>query len=365
MISPRFQSRSRVMMFAPHPDDESLATGVLLQRAVNAGAEVRVVYATDGERNCWPQRVLEGKVWLRDIDRRRWGARRRAEALAALQVLGIEPARVFFLGLPDQGLTDMLLQGRDEVFLRIVEAIRLWDPTHLLLPSAADTHPDHSALAVLLEFALQNYLPGSRPVVRLHYLVHGRSEAFARGAFELAGSALEQKAKLRAIRCHFTQIALSRKRFLSYAQRPERFIVGERDVAPGCDGPIQSSLRDRDQLRLDVAFTLKPLRADGASLYLLGYENATELRRLRTVLPGRSARIDLIDCDSGAIVGVGRYHGDAFRGEILLPLRGFDSDRDLFVKLDRRVWFFDEVGWMQIAAPVPQEAAVSAELAVA
>jgi LmbE family N-acetylglucosaminyl deacetylase len=365
MISPSFQSRSRVMMFAPHPDDESLATGVLLQRAVNAGAEVRVVYATDGERNCWPQRLLEGKVWLRDMDRRRWGARRRTEALSALQVLGIEPAQVDFLGLPDQGLTDMLLEGQDEIFLRIAETIRLWEPTHLLLPAAADTHPDHSALAVLLDIALQNYLPVSQRVVRLRYLVHGRSQAFGRGAFELAGSALEKRAKCRAIRCHRTQIAFSRRRFLSYGQRPERFVVGERDVAHGCEGPIQSSLRDPDQLRLDVAFTLKPLRAAGASLYLLGYESGTELRRLRTVLPGRSARIDLIDCVSGAIAGVGRYHGDAFRGEVLLPLHGFDFDRSLFVKLDRRVWFFDEVGWMQIAAPVPQEAAVCAELAVA
>lgn len=353
------------MMFAPHPDDESLATGVLLQRAVNAGAEVRVVYATDGERNCWPQRLLEGKVWLGDMDRRRWGARRRTEALAALQVLGIEPAQVDFLSLPDQGLTDMLLEGQDEIVLRIAETIRVWEPTHLLLPAAADTHPDHSALSVLLDIALQNYPPVSQRVVRLHYLVHGRSEAFGRGAFELAGSALEKEAKCRAIRCHFTQIALSRRRFLSYAQRPERFVVGERDVAHGCDGPIQSSLRDHDQLRLDVAFTLKPLRADGASLYLLGHESATELRRLRTVLPGRSARIDLIDCASGAIAGVGRYHGDAFRGQILLPLRGFDSDRSLFIKLDRRVWFFDEVGWMQIASPVPREAAVCAQLAVA
>src|SRR5262245_26811630 len=92
--------RSRVMLFAPHPDDESLATGVFLQRTVSAGAAVRVVYATDGERNCWPQRVLERKVRLREKDRRRWGARRRNEALEALRILGIKPLDVRFLSLP-------------------------------------------------------------------------------------------------------------------------------------------------------------------------------------------------------------------------------------------------------------------------
>ena len=349
-------------MFAPHPDDESLATGVLLQRAISAGADVRIIYATDGERNCWPQRVLEGKVWLDEGDRRRWGARRRAEALAALQVLGIDHAQVDFLGLPDQGLTDMLLEGRDEIFSRIAETIGLWEPTHLLLPSTADTHPDHSALAVLLEIALHDYEPVSHPVARLHYLVHGRSEAFVRGAFELAGSALEKRAKRRAIRCHFTQIALSRRRFLSYAQRPERFVLAEHGAGFESDGPIVSCLREPNQLRLRVAFTLKPLRGDGASLYLLGHEGGTELRRLRTVLPARSARIDLIDCVSGEIAGVGRYHGDAFRGEILLPLHGLDPNRSLFLKLDRRVWFFDEVGWMSIAAS-PREKLACSELA--
>ena len=71
MNLPLLTSRSRVMLFAPHPDDESLATGVYLQRAVACGAVVRVVYATDGERNCWPQRVLEHKVRIREMDRRR------------------------------------------------------------------------------------------------------------------------------------------------------------------------------------------------------------------------------------------------------------------------------------------------------
>src|SRR5215471_9298548 len=63
-----FTSRSRVMLIAAHPDDESLACSVLLQRAVRAAAAIRVVYLTDGENNPWPQRVLNGSgVWARAI----------------------------------------------------------------------------------------------------------------------------------------------------------------------------------------------------------------------------------------------------------------------------------------------------------
>ena len=47
------------MLIAPHPDDEALACSVILQKAVRAGAAIRVVYVTDGDDNPWPQRALE------------------------------------------------------------------------------------------------------------------------------------------------------------------------------------------------------------------------------------------------------------------------------------------------------------------
>ena len=56
------------MLFAAHPDDESLACSVVLQRAARAGAEIRVVYVTDGENNPWPQRVLERKFVQTKLD---------------------------------------------------------------------------------------------------------------------------------------------------------------------------------------------------------------------------------------------------------------------------------------------------------
>jgi LmbE family N-acetylglucosaminyl deacetylase len=357
MNLPLLTSRSRVMLFAPHPDDESLAAGVYLQRAVAAGAAVRVVYATNGERNCWPQRVLEGKVRIREIDRRRWGMRRQAEALAALHTLGVMRENVEFLSLPDQGLTDLLLGGCDETLQRLASTINAWYPTHLLMPSAADTHPDHSALAVLLGVAIDDYLPSPRRMTQLHYLVHGASESFTREACHLLCSPLEKKTKRKAIIRHVTQVALSRRRFLAYAKRPERFVLGDKKPMRAGDGPIRSCLRSRGELRLHVAFTLKPLRAEETSLYLLGHDAFGCLRRLRATLPGRRTKIDLIESATGAIACVGRYDGDAFSAEISLPMHGFADSRPVFVKLDRRLWFFDEAGWIEIAAPAVRMAA--------
>ncbi|MEI6861832.1 MAG: PIG-L family deacetylase, partial [Verrucomicrobiota bacterium] len=42
---------SRVTVLAPHPDDEALGTGGLIQQALARGAAVRVVLLTDGAPN--------------------------------------------------------------------------------------------------------------------------------------------------------------------------------------------------------------------------------------------------------------------------------------------------------------------------
>ena len=97
MISPAFNSDSQLMMFTPHPDDESLACSIPLQRAARAEAAVRVVYVTNGDDNPWPQRLLERKWRLNAADRKRWGRLRRAEALAALRALGFNDCPRTFL----------------------------------------------------------------------------------------------------------------------------------------------------------------------------------------------------------------------------------------------------------------------------
>ena len=87
------------MLIAPHPDDEALACSVILQKAVRATAAIRIVYVTDGDDNPWPQRAVERRWSLSASDRKRWGKLRRAEALAALQILGVCPADVRFFAL--------------------------------------------------------------------------------------------------------------------------------------------------------------------------------------------------------------------------------------------------------------------------
>jgi LmbE family N-acetylglucosaminyl deacetylase len=334
------------MLIAPHPDDEALACSVILQQAVRAGAAIRIVYVTDGDNNPWPQRVIERRWRLSAADRKRWGKLRRAEALAALRVLDINPADVQFLALPDQGLTDLLLRDCDSALTRLTQVIDDWSPTDILAPSLSDIHPDHSAVAVMMRLIFADLL--TPRVSQWNYLVHGRSPVFFDRAAELSPSEVETATKRDAIRRHQTQIKLSRRRFLRYATRPERFLRVERDSAVWRDGAVQSVFRTRDDLNVDLRFAADRFRMQRRKFFILGRDSLGRTRACQIRLPSRSADLEVLDCATNRSIGIARYRGHPFAGEFTLPLHLFSPIHDLFIKVDRRSWFFDEAGWIEI-----------------
>ena len=88
----------RIVIVAPHPDDEVLGCGGLIQQAVAAGAEVRVIYLTNGDHNQIAFKLYSGHPHLGPKDYFRFGERRRLEATAAMSVLGLPASNLIFLG---------------------------------------------------------------------------------------------------------------------------------------------------------------------------------------------------------------------------------------------------------------------------
>ncbi|HUD40640.1 MAG TPA: PIG-L family deacetylase [Dokdonella sp.] len=214
---PAFAAGDRVLVVAVHPDDETLASAGLIQAALAAGAAVRVVFVTDGDDNPWPQRWLERRWRIDAAARRRWGARRRDEARAALATLGVEAGAAQFLGLPDQGLTAALVAG-DALERALQAAIDAFDPTWIAGPSRADRHPDHSAVAVALDRI--GRLGGLAAARRLAAVVHGAIDTVD-VALALDAAALRRKRE--ALAAHRTQLALSRGRLERMAAAVERY----------------------------------------------------------------------------------------------------------------------------------------------
>lgn len=314
------------MLIAPHPDDEALACSVILQKAVRVGAAIRVVYATAGENNPWPQRVLERKWRISALDREHWGKLRRDEALSALGVLNVDLADVQFLGLPDQGLTDLLTRDCRSCLQCFQKVIVDWAPTHILVPSTADIHPDHSALAVTLRLVLNELPWPGREMAVWSYVVHGRSAAFFNRATAIDQSPSEVATKLAAIGCHKTQLKLSRKRFFAYAQCPEHFLRLTDRESTTADGYMSTLSRRADMLELKLRLHFKPLAPFAPRLFILGRKLAGDVGCSTLRIPLRAA---------GATT-------------LTLPTAMFSAKHALFVKLDRRRIFFDEAGWLEV-----------------
>lgn len=215
-------SLQRLLVIAPHPDDETIGAGALIQRAVAAGGEVSALFATDGDNNPWPQRALKKKWRITADERAAWGATRRDEARAALEHLGASSASAIFLGHPDRALLRYARHGDP----RIAEALRAivadFDPTLIVSPSVLDLHADHRAIAHFV-----HAIAGAHPIVT--YIVHGTGPT-ERIAARLELTDDERARKRSAIEHHTSQMLLSRERFLSYAQPVEVFYRAEHDI---------------------------------------------------------------------------------------------------------------------------------------
>lgn len=149
----------RLVVVAPHPDDETLMAGGLVHDAARAGHPVLVVAVSDGEGSHpgsarWPASELR--------------AVRAAERNSALaELAGSSDVPVVPLGLPDGAIT------ADAVRPRLVELLARTDT--MVVPWRYDGHPDHEAVAEAA-LALAGVRVLQAPVWGWHWAAPDRSE---------------------------------------------------------------------------------------------------------------------------------------------------------------------------------------------
>jgi LmbE family N-acetylglucosaminyl deacetylase len=186
----------RILIVAPHVDDEAIGAGGYAVDAIARGAEVYVVFLTAGDCNRFSARLMHKTFEPTASNYLAVGHTRIAEAKNAMRILGVPDDHFFVLGYPDRGLramvdhphgivrsagtrersvpyADAMSPGAPYSYDNLMKDMRrvmaIAKPTTVIAPVPFDLHPDHSAAAEITDSALAD-LPNDP--ARLGYLVH-------------------------------------------------------------------------------------------------------------------------------------------------------------------------------------------------
>lgn len=261
----------RILVLAPHPDDEVLGCGGILQEAAERKLPARVVFLTNGDNNELSFLLYRKHPVLMPKAVRGMGEMRRQEALKAARALGLPADRLTFLGYPDWGTLhiwqahwgnrrppyrSMLTRARavpypgarrpgapykgEEILADLEGILREFKPTKVFVSHPADSHPDHRALYLFTRVALWDLEGQIRRPKLYPYLVHYRGwprrvknplrETLAPPAslthLSWSSSALTSAqvlGKLAALRAHRSQYRSGPRSMLSFVRLNELF----------------------------------------------------------------------------------------------------------------------------------------------
>src|SRR5450830_679541 len=170
----------RVLVVSPHPDDESIACSGLIQHALEAGAQVRVLWMTAGDHNIVGPPLFWRTAAVTPAQFRDIGHKRMQEAKNAAHVLGLSSNDLIFLGYPDGGLLDIFMNvwtskpymsgltnatsvpyaesavaGQPQTAMNLLtdleQVMTSFRPTIVAYPNLIDDHPDHQATAPFVD----------------------------------------------------------------------------------------------------------------------------------------------------------------------------------------------------------------------
>jgi LmbE family N-acetylglucosaminyl deacetylase len=198
------EGHQKLLVLAPHCDDETLGSGGIIQFARQAGMQVRVVIETNGDGFLFATMEEFHRLYPRHQDYIKMGEMRQQESIKALQTLGLSSENVIFLGYPDRGTPKLRednwgpdqpyrspYNGADrspyaltydpgavyagsDLLIDLINILEDYQPDLVLYPHPEDVHPDHWGLSVFTRLALaivQHEKPGYQPD-SYAYLVH-------------------------------------------------------------------------------------------------------------------------------------------------------------------------------------------------
>jgi len=188
----------------------------------------------------------------------------------------------------------------------------------------------------------------------LTYLTHGE-KVFSTNGYKISLNKSQLEAKRRAILCHETQMVLSQRRFMAYAQPQETYFSPPTVERYQPLHPVSEIYVGRHILNIRVhlpetTLGVKPI------LKLTG-ESAGSLLSLQFTLDGESSEI--FDNVRNIIAGQAKLRIDNHIVEAEIPTALLGNAESIYAKLERGWGFFDIAGWRQARLQpfIPKEVA--------
>lgn len=197
-----FKKNERILILAPHPDDEAIACAGIIQKALKAGAQVKVVYLTNGDHNELAFIVYEKRIVMRQGAFVYLGQLRQEESIKAMKFLGLSEKDLVFLGYPDYGTFEIFCKywqaGKpfrdrltrissvpyekspsygakyygENILSDLTKQILDYQPDKIFVSHPADVNVDHKALYLFLQVALSDLEARMAKPKIYPYLVH-------------------------------------------------------------------------------------------------------------------------------------------------------------------------------------------------
>jgi LmbE family N-acetylglucosaminyl deacetylase len=142
---------SKVLVLAPHPDDEAIGCGGTIRHHVLAGDHVTVLYLTSGEKGVHEDDTLPGD-YVQDVVSAAAHVRER-EAGVCSQILGTQ--RLDFWRETDGGFDPWY--DPDKYKAKLHAYLEDVDPQVIYCPNRHEAHVDHSGTHELLRIYSEQY----------------------------------------------------------------------------------------------------------------------------------------------------------------------------------------------------------------
>ncbi len=208
----------RILVLAPHPDDETLGAAGYILSALRRGAEVWVVLVTDGNK-------------------RGQNRRRTKEFQRACAVLGVPSGNLIYWHYPDGYLRANHQKGLQRHLHRAIGRIK---PRVIVAPHCSDSHRDHVAVSraakavarqdrlVVYQYLIHFHrFPAPRGYLFDDYLLPPLSLALNEDWRVFQLSSVDREIKEEALRVYRSQLRFRviRDLLLSFLRRNELFSV--------------------------------------------------------------------------------------------------------------------------------------------